>query len=262
MEDTGLTTVQKRLLGTQRELKQQRTAVVCCVCGSTRVLQHPSWLECQECHSIAELDRERFAAVQVLRNGEERTNDAILDVRQWLTHVDPPSPPGRPRRLLVAGPGESGKDHVCRWFDEHTELRYTGSTSWWLSQRAAEAWNEDAADIYRERRDRRQQLFDFGAELRKDDPGILVKDSLQDGDIVCGARDVEEVQAARTSNIVDLILWVARDSAPDDPTMTFGPEQCDLVLENHGSVDELHGRLQRLSRVIGYPPDRDEQLNS
>ena len=36
-------------------------------------------------------------------------------------------------------------------------------------------------------------------------------------------------------------------------TVTFGPEDCDVVVPNHGDLAEFHGRLLRLARLAGLP---------
>lgn len=252
--DTGLTTTQSRLLLSQQQLRLHQSVVVCCNCGSSDVTQQPAILYCRNCKSEATLDSELFAVVYTRRDGEDRASDAILDLREKLNEADPPVC-GEPPALMVVGHGEAGKDYVSRWFNTHTTLNYTNSTSWYLAEFAAQRWDETAAHIYDTRRDRREQLYDLGRELRAKSPGILVTAALKDNDVVCGARDGEEVDYARRKNVVNLVLWVANDRAPKDPTMNFGPERCDYILPNHGTKAELMTRLERLARLMGvYTP--------
>jgi hypothetical protein len=252
--DSSLTTTQSRLLLTQRTLKTHRAVVACCNCGSTDVVQQPATLRCQGCGSEATLDGELFAVVDMLRGGEDRASDAILDIREKLNAADPPTCGEKPA-LMVVGPGEAGKDYVSRWFNVHTTLSYTRSTSWYLAEFAATRWEETADQIYRTRRDRREQLYELGRELRAKSPGVLVTAALKTNDIVCGARDGEEVDYARRKNVVNLVLWVANDRAPKDPTMNFGPERCDYILPNQGTEVELMTRLERLAKLMGvYTP--------
>lgn len=92
--------------------------------------------------------------------------------------------------------------------------------------------------------------FDVGNELRRDDPAYLVRECLRDAEIVVGLRNADEVEAARAEGLIDLFIWVVR-YVPPDPTMTFGPELCDVMLPNTGTLDRLHERLEALARFAG-----------
>lgn len=57
--------------------------------------------------------------------------------------------------------------------------------------------------------------------------------------------------AARSNWLVDLIVWVENVRVPVDHTVRFGPEHCDLVIQNNGTVDEYYERLRRLASFAG-----------
>jgi hypothetical protein len=89
-----------------------------------------------------------------------------------------------------------------------------------------------------------------GNELRSPDPTYLVRECLKEGEIAVGLRNSDEVKAARAEGLIDLFVWVERE-VPADPTQTFGPERCDVIVLNDGTPDEFFGRLAALARFAG-----------
>jgi hypothetical protein len=88
--------------------------------------------------------------------------------------------------------------------------------------------------------------FKVGNDLRRHDPARLVREAIKDGDIVQGLRNADEVIASRAEGLVDLFLWIHRDVAID-PTMTFGPDLCDLIIENNQSLEDFYRKLRAFS---------------
>lgn len=253
MSETELTKNQSRVLRFSRTVKGQQTVVGCCNCGSTAVETYDGQLHCVVCGNIGLLNTSQFYGVAVKNDGNDREADAVLDFRRHLEKIRPQHVGRRPR-ILIAGPGESGKDTAARWFGENTTLRYSHSTSWYLCKAYAASTDRRADVVYEDRRNRRQELYDFGCTLRADAPGHIIDMTLRDNEVICGVRETKEVVYAREKNIVDLVLWVKSDRAADDPTMEFGPDLCDVIVENNGTVDELAARLGSLSRLLGYAP--------
>jgi len=93
----------------------------------------------------------------------------------------------------------------------------------------------------------RQVWFEVGNKLRTEDPAYLVRACLREGEIVVGLRNVDEVSVARELGLVDLFAWLDHD-APEDPTMTFGHELCDVIVANYGPIDELHEKKRAFAR--------------
>jgi hypothetical protein len=86
-------------------------------------------------------------------------------------------------------------------------------------------------------------------KLRERDPALLVKMVLRESDIVCGIRAKIEFEAAKALGLIDLSIWVDRD-VPVDPTLSFGVDDCDMVLRNHSTVEDLYLKLEHLARSL------------
>lgn len=161
-------------------------------------------------------------------------------------------------KLAILGHGRAGKDTAADFLDDHTPLRYAGSTSEFLCPFVAAKLGISEAEAFARRHEDRQLWYDTGNELRRDDPLFLVRRVLAAGDLIVGLRDAEEV--ARLPEVgVDLRIWIHRD-VPADPTCKFGPEDCDVVVHNTHPTDPtpMLRRLRRLVVAMGIPCDEVE----
>jgi hypothetical protein len=162
-------------------------------------------------------------------------------------------------RIVFCGPSRAGKDEACNWLASHTPLVFRGSTSHYLAELVAPRIGV-AVETLRgpERHNYREEMFRIGNELRDGQPGYLIQAALDDGaDLLCGLRDPREIDWAREHDVIDLFVWVNRD-VPYDPTMRlYGPEKCDIRIDNYGTLDEYYGRLRQLAKFAGIPLVRD-----
>jgi hypothetical protein len=106
---------------------------------------------------------------------------------------------------------------------------------------------------YRTRHANRNLWHRVGNQIRRRDPGLLARESLRHAEITGGVRGIEEIQACRREHLVDLIVWIDNGRVRRGQTVTFGPADCDVVVPNHGSLEEFHSHLLRLARLAGMP---------
>jgi hypothetical protein len=102
-------------------------------------------------------------------------------------------------------------------------------------------------EAFSRRHENRPLWFEVGNELRTPDPTHLARECPNEGEIAVGLRNSDEVKAARAERLIDLFVWVERE-VPADPTQTFGPERCDVIVRNDDTLDEFFGRLAALAR--------------
>jgi cytidylate kinase len=157
------------------------------------------------------------------------------------------------KRILVVGPSGAGKDTACEYLATITHLRFAGTTSLYLAKYVATRLGISAQQAYRTRHQNRNFWNRVGNEIRKQDPGLLLRESLEHAEIVGGVRGVEEIAACRREALVDLIVWIDNLRVGRDSTLKFSEHDCDVVVPNHGSMEEFHGHLLRLARFAGLP---------
>ena len=158
-----------------------------------------------------------------------------------------------PKRIMIVGHGRAGKDTACEYLAKVTQLRFAGTTSLYLAKYVAARLGVSEQDAYSTRHLNRNFWHRVGREIRKRDPGLLIRESLQNAEIVGGVRDREEIAACKQDHLVDLIAWIDNDRVSKDSTVTFVERDCDIVVPNHGSLEEFHRRLLRLAHLRACP---------
>lgn len=155
------------------------------------------------------------------------------------------------KKILLVGYGRAGKDEGLNYLAALTRLRNAGCTSVYLAKYVARELGISESEAYQTRHQRRDEWYRIGNELRANDPGILLREALANGPLTGGVRDLEEIVEARRCNLVDLIVWVENVLVPTDNTVKFGPEHCDVIVQNNGTLDEYQDKLRRLVAFAG-----------
>lgn len=158
--------------------------------------------------------------------------------------------------LAFCGYGRAGKDIGAEWFRDHTDLVFLGGCSWTARQYMAQRLSADEGrvitveEVYERRHEDRWKWYTYMNEYRKDDPARLIRDCLSHSDIVCGVRDRMELITAKREGLLDLLIWVDRD-VPEDKTVTYTIDDCDIIIRNRTDVGVYYQRLERLAKSIG-----------
>ncbi len=158
------------------------------------------------------------------------------------------------KKLMIVGMGRAGKDTAGEYLGMVTNLKFAGTTSLYLAKYVAQRLGVSTKEAYANRHesnDMRKLWYDTGRQLRALDPGVLIRESMEFGDIIGGVRDVEEIETARRENLVDLIVWIENRRVPPDPTVMFDESVCDIVIQNNGSLEEFYTRLDRFAAFAG-----------
>lgn len=154
-------------------------------------------------------------------------------------------------KIAICGPGRAGKDEAAHWFNANTSLRYFGfSTSMAITPHAAKHLGISEEEAFARRHRDRELWYELGNNLRQNDKAFLARQTFEHGDIAVGIRDREELQTIIDEGLVDLAIWIDRD-VPADPTLKYGPESCDIIVQNRSCISEFHTKLNRLAACLG-----------
>ncbi len=154
-------------------------------------------------------------------------------------------------KILFLGHGRSGKDTAIEYLAKITGLRNAGTTSIYLRKYVAKEFGVSEEQAYAERHQNREEWKRIGDEIRGGDPGKLLREALEVGDLTGGLRDIAEVVTAKQEKLVDLIVWVENRRVPVDPTVTFSEKECDVVIQNNWSLEDFYERLDRFAAFAG-----------
>ena len=156
-------------------------------------------------------------------------------------------------RLVITGRGLAGKDLACQFLKRQTRLRYEQSTSAAAAQVVYERYMRDrypdAQTCWEDRRNRRIEWARAIDEYNGPTCCQLYADMLATHDIINGIRRIVELEACRRHLLIDLVIWLERESAPPDASLDYGREACDIIIDNNGSKVDLYTRLLRLAKT-------------
>jgi dephospho-CoA kinase len=167
-------------------------------------------------------------------------------------------------KLFVVGHGRHGKDTVAEFIQKNYGLTFE-SSSMFCAEHVVTPWLEklgityDSLEAcYEDRVNHRQDWYEAIRAYNKEDESKLSRAIFAKYDMYVGIRSRVEFLEAR--HFSDLSIWVeASDRWPDiDPTCKILQEDCDVIIDNNGTIEELYVKLTRLfdlmsSRIASKP---------
>jgi hypothetical protein len=156
------------------------------------------------------------------------------------------------------GMGRAGKDTGAEYMCEHVlGMKYPGSNSQLVLPFMAHVIGLPKEQVFKERHEHREFWIAALHAFRGKDYTKIIRMCLGAGDVSVGIRGRLELDAAIRSNTVQLAMWIENPRVPKDITVEYGPEDCDVMVPNCGSLLEFYSKIQRLIRVL-YPRCRGE----
>lgn len=110
----------------------------------------------------------------------------------------------------------------------------------------------DSVDAcWRDRHNHRDAWYRSICEYNKDDLSRLSRHIFDLADIYVGIRNRDELMVSAA--LADLSIWIdATDRLPPEPatSMSISREDCDIAIDNNGSLDAFHSKLDRLMATL------------
>lgn len=159
-------------------------------------------------------------------------------------------------KIFVIGHGRHGKDTVGEIIQEICGLTFE-SSSMFCAEHVVAPWLEklgityDSLDeCYEDRVNHRMEWYNAIRDFNKNDESKLAAAIFDKYDMYVGIRSRIEFLAAR--NLSDLSIWVeAATRVPQvDPTCKILATDCDIIIDNNGTEEELREKMVRLLKLI------------
>jgi hypothetical protein len=155
-------------------------------------------------------------------------------------------------KLFIVGQGRHGKDTVAEFVQKAYGLTFE-SSSMFCAEHVVTPWLEKMGitydsleECYEDRVNHRMDWYEAIRSYNKEDESKLSRAIFAKYDMYVGIRSRVEFLEAR--HFSDLSVWVeAADRWPAvDPSCKILKEDCDVIVDNNGTIEELYGRLTRL----------------
>lgn len=155
-------------------------------------------------------------------------------------------------KLMVCGHARHGKDQFC----EFMGLVYTSSSMAALDNVIWPAMGHNYSskeECFEDRVNHRAEWHRLITEYNTPDLTKLSRAIFADNVVYCGIRNREEFHAARRASLFDLSIWIdASDRMPpeSEDSCKLLPEDCDIIITNNGTLEELQVKALQLKKAI------------
>lgn len=159
--------------------------------------------------------------------------------------------------ILITGYGRHGKDYICERLRDRYGYMFT-SSSWFMANEfifnnmkeshGYKTVHECFDDRHTDKN--RSIWYQMICDYNKDDGARLAKKIFEENDIYCGMRNIDEFNACKEQGVFDVTFWVDAEErigiTEDKTSMTIKKEDCDIVIDNNGAIEEIEKIVGRL----------------
>ena len=163
-------------------------------------------------------------------------------------------------KLLVIGPKGHGKDQFCQLLKDNYGLSFRSSSDYANEKAVFPTLSEKYGyttlhECYADRDNHRIEWRDLIHKYNAGDLSRLVREVLNESDVYCGLRHIDEFNASR--HLFDLIVWIdasERLGTDHDESLDIPKEYANIVVYNNGTRDDLleyvHAFVKTIDKMV------------
>lgn len=163
-------------------------------------------------------------------------------------------------KIILLGHARHGKDTVAEFINSEIGLEFRSSSSLaaeiFLYEALKDKYGYKSYDeCFEDRSNHRAEWHNLIADYNSEDPARLAKQIFETNDIYVGMRSAIELAKCREDGVVDLIIGVYNPRMPDEPRDSFNIDlwqECDFVIPNAGTLDDLLDKVKSLCDLLVY----------
>lgn len=161
-------------------------------------------------------------------------------------------------KLIITGNARHGKDTVCDILSSNYGYKFKSSSDYANEKIIFPALKDiynykTLEECFKDRINHRKEWFDLISGYNREDKTTLGREIFDNYDIYCGIRNIQEFQALKNANLFDYSIWVdasERVEAENAFSISIKAIDCDIILNNNGSLLELEQKVDDLINVL------------
>lgn len=160
-------------------------------------------------------------------------------------------------KILIVGHGRHGKDTVAEYLEEKYNLSFKSSSMHCAENVVYPNMRRNYESVqacFEDRHNHRAEWYNLISEYCREDPARIGREIFRESDIYCGLRNAREFHSLKNCGIFDICIWVDRSQhLPPEPkdSMSIEPWMADYVIDNNGTLKELHRNVDDLMYAKG-----------
>lgn len=154
-------------------------------------------------------------------------------------------------KLAIIGKSRAGKDTAGLYIGEISDLRYNGSLSKIVNPLIAKSLGISQEGSWRTRHKHPEFWRDWCNNFRKQDPLRIIRQAVQECDIIIGIRSRDEFCAACSNNLIDLTIWIENPKVPEDITLELTQDDADIIITNTATIKDFKRKLYNFIKFTG-----------
>lgn len=154
--------------------------------------------------------------------------------------------------IALVGMGRAGKDTAAEIiaYSEYTDIPAPKSASLIVLPLIAHMVGLPDYHVYDNRHANRAFWIAACHAIREGDVTRIVRYCLSQCPLVIGIRGKEEFRQVVETNMVDLTVWIGNKRVSVDPTVEFSRDDCDIVIDNNGTLEEFTKRVEKFAKLV------------
>jgi hypothetical protein len=167
------------------------------------------------------------------------------------------------KKIILLGYGRHGKDTVAEMLRDRYGYKFESSSKFLAERVIMPHFDnprnsllpyENAEACFEDRHNYRALWYDLISAYNFPDKSRLARELFEVNDIYVGLRAEKELQACKSQNIADLIIWVDASNrlpAEDTASCTVARHMADVVIFNNGTLEDLAAAVDQFALEEG-----------
>lgn len=152
------------------------------------------------------------------------------------------------KKIIILGYAGHGKDTACEYLRDKYGYNFVSSSMYCAEFLLFPIMRQyhTVQECFNDRVNNRKFWYDTISDYNKNDNARLGKEILSKYDIYCGLRNKLELNAIKSLNIVDYVVWIdasKRKEKEDSLSCTVTPDMADTIIDNNGKLSEFYKNL-------------------